>query len=98
VSEWIRFAKRRAVVRRALRYGVGVGTLLILINHSDAIMRNDISVARLLRMLLTMAVPYFVSTASSVSALRERPQQTADQRTSPVAEPGERDHASTRDQ
>ena len=98
MSEWLRIARRPAVVRRALRYGLGVGTLLILINHGDAIMRNDISVARLLRMLLTMAVPYCVSTASSVSALRERLQHTADQLTSPVAEPGERDHASPRDQ
>ncbi len=74
MSEWIRLAKRRAVVRRALRYGLGVGALLIVVNHGDAIMRKDISVARLLRMLSTMAVPYLVSTASSVSALRERSQ------------------------
>jgi hypothetical protein len=57
---------------------------LIVINHGDAIMRKDVSVARLLRMLSTMAVPYLVSTASSVGALRERSQHTADHLRSPL--------------
>jgi hypothetical protein len=70
--EWLRLATGRSVVRRALRYAIGVGTLLIVINHGDAILRRDLSLARLLRMALTMTVPYMVSTASSVSALRER--------------------------
>jgi hypothetical protein len=72
VAEWLRLASRRSVVRRSLRYALGVGTLLVAINHGEAIVRSDISVARLLRMALTMLVPYLVSTASSVSALRER--------------------------
>ena len=38
----------------------------------DAILRGDLSIERVLQMLLTAAVPYVVSTASSVSALRER--------------------------
>ena len=69
--EWLRLARRRSVVRRALRYGVGVGALLITINHGDAIMRREVSLARLLRMALTMTVPYLVSTSSSVSPIRE---------------------------
>lgn len=76
MSEWLRIARRPAVVRRAWHYGLGVGTLLISINHGDAILRGDVSVARLVRMLGTMAVPYLVSTASSVSALRDRSGQT----------------------
>ena len=72
MAEWVRFATRPSVVRRALRYALGVGALLIAINHGDAIMRRDVSLARLLRMALTITVPYMVSTASSVSALRER--------------------------
>jgi len=78
MSEWLRLAKRPAVVRRALCYGLGVGTLLIVINHGDAIIRGDVSLARLVRMLLTMTVPYVVSTGSSVSALRARSEHTAD--------------------
>jgi hypothetical protein len=78
MSEWLRIARRPAVVRRAWRYGLGVGTLLIVINHGDAILRKDVSMARVLRMLSTMAVPYVVSTASAVSAIRERSEQAAD--------------------
>lgn len=72
MSEWFRLACTPSIVRRALRYAVGVGALLIVINHSDAILRGDVSAARLLRMALTVMVPYSVSTASSVGALRER--------------------------
>jgi hypothetical protein len=72
MSEWLRLATGRSVVRRALRYAIGVGTLLIVINHGDALLRRDLSIGRLLRMALTVTVPYAVSTASSVSALRER--------------------------
>ena len=64
-------------MHRALKYAIGFGTLLIVINHGDAIVPGDISFVRLFRMALTMTVPYMVSTASSVGALRER--QPADQ-------------------
>ena len=63
-------ATRPAVVRRALRYAVIVGAILIAINHGDAILRGDVTIGRLLRMLLTSMVPYGVSTASSVEARR----------------------------
>jgi hypothetical protein len=63
-------ATRPAIVRRALRYAVIVGTILITINHGDAILRGDVSTGRLLRMVLTCMVPYCVSTASSVEATR----------------------------
>ena len=71
MNDWLRLATQRSVARRALRYAIVVGTVLILINHGDAIVRGDISMVRLLRMLLTTAVPYVVSTASSVGALRD---------------------------
>lgn len=70
--EWFRLATSRSVVCRALRYAAGVGALLIAINHGDALARGDVPVSRLLRMALTVTVPYAVSTASSVGALRER--------------------------
>jgi hypothetical protein len=71
VIEWLHQASRPSIVRRALRYALGVGAILIAINHGDAILRADVPPARLLRIALTMAVPYAVSTASSVGALRE---------------------------
>jgi hypothetical protein len=72
MRDWFRLARGRGVVRRACLYAVGVGALLIAINHGDAILRGDVSTERLLRMLLTVIVPYSVSTASSVSALKDR--------------------------
>lgn len=71
MGEWLRFACTRSVIRRGLKYGICVGTLLIVINHGDALARRDVTLARLLRMALTMTVPYLVSTASSVAALRD---------------------------
>lgn len=69
---WLAVAVERSVVRRALAVAAVVGTVLVAINHGDALLRGDISVGRVVRILLTMAVPYCVSTYSSVATLRER--------------------------
>lgn len=58
------------VVRRSLGYAVTVGTLLVAINHGDAILGGDLDSLRLLKMSLTALVPYAVSTLSSVQATR----------------------------
>jgi len=67
---FLREATRGSVVRRALRFAAVVGSILITINHGDAILRGDLPPVRLLRMGLTVMVPYVVSTLSSVLALR----------------------------
>jgi hypothetical protein len=82
MHEWLRVAFERGVVRRALRYALVVGAILIAINHGDALLRGDVDTGRWLRMGLTVVVPYCVSTASSVEALRSlrrHPRQGADQ-------------------
>lgn len=71
MREWIHLACRRRVVRRALKYAVGIGALLIAINHGDALLRGELGPLRLAKMALTVLVPYLVSTASSVAAMRE---------------------------
>jgi hypothetical protein len=68
---WIQFAASPSVVRRALKYAVVVGALLIAINHWDAILAGDVSIGRALKMALTVMVPYTVSTLSSVGVMRE---------------------------
>jgi hypothetical protein len=70
-------------VRRGLLYAVVVGSVLVSINHGDAILRNDVGGGRLLRIALTVLVPYIVSTSSSVAAIRElrRSQDAGEQRT-----------------
>jgi len=71
LNEWLTLARSPRIVRRALKYAVGVGSVLIVINHGDALLRGDVSVVRVLRMILTVIVPYCVSTASSVSSILE---------------------------
>jgi hypothetical protein len=63
-------ALRPDVVRRACAYAIVVGSILIAINHGDALWRADVDGRRLLKMALTVLVPYLVSTLSSVGAMR----------------------------
>ena len=70
MRDWLRIAASPAVVRRSLGYAVVVGAILIAINHGDALLRGELAPGRVLKMALTVLVPYCVSTASSVGALR----------------------------
>jgi hypothetical protein len=69
---WLQHALLPSVVRRACLYAVVVGAILITINHGDALMRGEFTCGRAIKMLLTVCVPYVVSTLSSVGALRSR--------------------------
>ena len=70
MREWLGVATRRDVMRRALGYAVVVGAILISINHGDALLRGELDRDRLLKMVLTVMVPFCVSTSSSVGAIR----------------------------
>lgn len=70
-TEWWRIACRRSIVVRGLKYGAVVGSILIVINHGNAIAEGTVDSTRLIQMLLTLLVPYCVSTASSVGAVME---------------------------
>ena len=71
IPGWFEVAVSGPVVRRALVYLVVVGSILITINHGDAILRGEIDSVRLFKMVLTPLLPYAVSTLSSVGAIRE---------------------------
>ena len=71
IREWIHIAGRRQVVIRGLKYGLIVGSILIVINHGNAIIEGTVDSTRAIQMILTMFVPYCVSTASSVGAILE---------------------------
>ncbi|NNL86449.1 MAG: nitrate/nitrite transporter NrtS [Myxococcales bacterium] len=75
MGEFLELALRRDVVRRALRIAALVGTLLIAINHGDRILGGRVETGDLLKMFLTIFVPYGVSTVSSVAALRGQASQ-----------------------
>ena len=72
MKESLRLALESSVAKRALKYAVVVGLILITINYGDVILRGDISGGRLFKMALTVVVPYVVSTLSSVGALRDQ--------------------------
>lgn len=72
VREWAALAFSPSVVKRGLAFAAIVGAILISINHGHAILAGEVDAPRLLRMGLTVLVPYVVSTTSSVAAIRER--------------------------
>ena len=63
---WVSLCLSKPVVRRALYSALIVGTILIAINHGDALIRGEIDPTRVFKIILTMLVPYLVSTISSV--------------------------------
>lgn len=69
-ASFLQIATRPAVVRRALGMAAVVGPILIAINHGDRLLVGEIDAVRLFKMSLTFLVPYCVSTASSVGAIR----------------------------
>jgi len=68
-AEWCSLACRGSVVRRGLKFAVVVGTILIAINHGDAILAGQLTGTNYLKMGLTVVVPYVVSVLSSVGAM-----------------------------
>ena len=77
MKNWLQLALRGSVVKRALKYAVVVGAVLLMINHGEALLRGELSRGRICRMALTVLVPYVVSTLSSVGAMRESEQYAA---------------------
>jgi len=69
-SGWA-IARQRSVVHRAIKTSLVVGSILVGINHGDALMRRDLPPDRLAKIGLTYLVPYLVATFASVSTLRE---------------------------
>ncbi|MDX1645306.1 MAG: nitrate/nitrite transporter NrtS, partial [Thermoanaerobaculia bacterium] len=60
MADWLRLALSPSIVRRGIKYAVGVGAILVAINHGDALMARQVEPARWLRIVLTVMVPYLV--------------------------------------
>ena len=67
---WIRLAFSAPVWRRAAKVAILVGPILVAVNQGDVILRGGLDVICIVKIGLTFLVPYFVSTFSSVAALR----------------------------
>jgi hypothetical protein len=70
MTDWLVCAVHRDIVVRALKTALVVGTVLVFINHGDALLAGSPDRQTLFRMLLNYFVPYAVSTVSSVGATR----------------------------
>ncbi len=70
MNAWLEIATERSVCSRAAKVALIVGSLLVVINHGDALITLDIGVKALIQIFLTYLVPYAVSTYASVEAIR----------------------------
>ena len=70
MDNWLAIASEASVVRRALKMMVVVGCVLAAINHGDTLLTGAMTGTAWLKIALTFAVPYCVSTISSVQAIR----------------------------
>ena len=75
MTPFFRIATRPDVVARAFKTSLLVGVVLIAVNQADALVRGDVDLVLIAKVLLTFAVPYCVSTYASVSALRSMEKQ-----------------------
>jgi class 3 adenylate cyclase len=62
-------AIENSLIKRACIFAVIVGTILITINHSHAILNNQLDRTRVIQILLTLLVPFFVSLISSLLSI-----------------------------
>ena len=70
MGNWLTVAFEGSVVRRALKMMAVVGCVLAAINHGDTLLAGAMTGSAWLKVALTFAVPYCVSTISSVQAIR----------------------------
>ncbi|MEH6449481.1 MAG: nitrate/nitrite transporter NrtS [Oleispira sp.] len=69
-KSWWDIALEREVIKRSLKTSLIVGSILAMINHGDALLALDMPLDRVIKMVLTYAVPYLVSTSASIGAIR----------------------------
>ncbi|MCI0553235.1 MAG: nitrate/nitrite transporter NrtS [Anaerolineae bacterium] len=69
MKEFIALCFTKPVIKRASLTALVVGTILIVINHGDALIRGQMDANRLFKIILTVCVPYIVSTVSSASTV-----------------------------
>ena len=71
MTETLMLCFSKSVVRRAAISAVVVGSILILINHFEALVSGEMGYTRLMQIALTLVIPYVVSTVSSVITIQE---------------------------
>ena len=77
MNRWFAMAKRPDVIKRASKTAAIVGLVLIAINQGDVIASGQVTGLAAAKMLLTVVVPYCVSTYSSVGAILQHEQDNS---------------------
>ena len=67
---WLAVASRPAILKRGVKVGLLVGTILAFINHGDKILSMTLDANSMLKIGLTYLVPFGVSTWASVQTVR----------------------------
>jgi hypothetical protein len=68
-KEFLALCFGKTIIKRATLTSMIVGAILIAINHGDAILDGQVDANRLFKIILTVLVPYVVSTVSSASTI-----------------------------
>jgi hypothetical protein len=59
------------LIGKSLKIALLVGTILMLINHGEALLNNQMDIQRGIKIALSYCVPFCVSLYSAVSSARE---------------------------
>ena len=65
-------AFRKDVFFRVFKMALIVGIILAIINHGDHIFLGTMTVTNWTKILITFCVPFFVSTVSSILAIKKK--------------------------
>ncbi|WED27295.1 nitrate/nitrite transporter NrtS [Vibrio sp. DW001] len=68
IKDVLNTAKQPSILKRSTKVALIVGTILMFINHGDAIFAGELESARLGKIIITYFVPFLVSTQASVTA------------------------------
>jgi hypothetical protein len=75
MPDWLGIAFQRSTMARGVKLAAVVGSLLVAINRGEAILAGNVDGNHLLRIGLTVLVPYAVSTFSTCGAKLEAKRQ-----------------------
>ena len=71
ISDYLKLATRWPVVKRSIFFAIVVGSILVAINHGRCVLAGKFNLNCLASSILTVIVPYCVSTISSVLASQD---------------------------
>ncbi|MEM6512573.1 MAG: nitrate/nitrite transporter NrtS [Pseudomonadota bacterium] len=72
MNEWLKLAKQAVVVRRGLKVGLTVGSILTVVNYGEVLISGSFDPGDWWRVVLLFVVPYCASTYAGIDAMRVR--------------------------